>query len=265
MKTATIVANFSKCSASYDEHAQPQMHAANTLAQQLRLVASEIPSGPVLELGCGTGLLSNSLIDTFAAQHDVIISDLSEEMLELCRRRTGAVDQSRQYGLHFEVIDAEDFSCPPRFSLIISSFAFQWLSNLEATIGRLLSSLQPGGKLIFSVPCDGSFKEWQSLCRKTGVPYTGNPLMNQAFFADIAAQNLCASSFYNQQYTIKFDSALDFFRSIKRLGASTPLTEKRLSSVQFTRLLNFSEIENPHGFESTYDVLFGEITRPANK
>ncbi len=262
MKTVEqIIANFSRKALSYDDHAQLQLVAANKLSERLHRLDGTLPTGPVLEIGCGTGFMTVPLVETCGASHDIIVSDITPEMLEICQRRVEFCLGQKANKVRFARIDANQFEGWQTFSLIVSAFTFQWMSDIRSALGHLLLSLKPGGKLLFSVPAAGSFPEWQTLCAETGIPFTGNPLPDADLYEYVATRHGCTIDMSSELYTFTYPSALAFFRGIKALGASTTLTETQLSTSTMKRLLDYSTERNPEGMTVTYKVLFGEISR----
>jgi len=216
--------------------------------------------GPILEIGCGTGSFTVHLIELFA-DRQIIVSDLSQHMLEKCKRRVqkcfGAIPKT----VHFSVIDGETFEDLDKFAIIVSSFTLQWLLNLENALTSLLRSIKHGGKFFFSIPSDQSFPEWKRLCHEADVPFTGNPLPTAASFKAHAAAYSYPCHTCEQSLTYTYPSLLHFLREIKASGASTSTRQHWLQSKQLLRLINYSKSRNPGEFLITYRVIFGQITK----
>lgn len=163
---------FSKAVRSYDDNAHVQRqiawrlchlmaeyglgrygHGTNdpeykALSPALRAVDQEldaVASGPsrVLEVGCGTGMLTRMFLKDF--RPDMIwlndlcpeVSPMLEDILE--SGRTG-----------FMPGDAETVAFPDNLDLIMSSSAVQWFADLPAFLDKCSSSLREGGILAFS-------------------------------------------------------------------------------------------------------------------
>lgn len=100
----------------------------------------------VLELGCGSGLLTRELV---AAGHRVIATDASPAMLELARENAAGAEEIKQITLPDDPL--------PRADAIVSiGHAISYLPD-EASIDRALvaiaEALAPGGVLAFDI-CD---------------------------------------------------------------------------------------------------------------
>jgi ubiquinone/menaquinone biosynthesis C-methylase UbiE len=93
----------------------------------------------VLDVGCGTGLLSLELSRHFRS---VVALDISEPMLAIARSRRSAPN------IDYRLCDADDFSARPVFDAIVSHTMFHHLPNLAATLERLKGLLAPKGHLI---------------------------------------------------------------------------------------------------------------------
>lgn len=112
-----------------------------------RLAALALPPGRVLDLGVGTGAELPFLFD---AGHEVVGVDVSERMIELCRRRTRVPDLVRA-----------DFYAPlpfPDASFACAIALFGALAHppdrgAHARLGRELSRvLAPGGVFAAEMP-----------------------------------------------------------------------------------------------------------------
>jgi malonyl-CoA O-methyltransferase len=153
-RKAAIGDAFGRAAATYDQFAGVQRRAANGLAQ--RIAGLPLPAAPsILEIGCGTGLL------TAALQHLLpdatrLITDLSPAMVRHCRAHNpGAPDQ-------FLALDGEipPFA-GPEFDLICASLAFQWFDDAATALPRLHALLRPGGWLAFATLGPATLTEWR--------------------------------------------------------------------------------------------------------
>jgi malonyl-CoA O-methyltransferase len=150
---ASVAAAFSAAAETYNEGADVQRTAAAGVTQ--RINALPLPASPrILEIGCGTGFLSAALNKMPHA--DLTLSDISETMLNRCRKGLGKTDA------RFLVMDGEEPEAAGNgFDLICSSFAFQWFNDLAGSLERLSNLLVPGGHLVFATLGAESFHEWR--------------------------------------------------------------------------------------------------------
>jgi malonyl-CoA O-methyltransferase len=259
MSDAKIVEAFAKAASTYDSYADVQLLAASRLAAYLEANTRDLVNGSILEVGCGTGLFTQRLIELFA-NRQFRITDLSPEMLDKCRSRLSTVSRGNQ--VTFAVQDAssatQDFS---PYAMIVAAFALQWVDKIENCLSGLTEQLAERGQLFFSVPAEGSFAEWKATCKQAGVTFTGNPLPQAATFRDFARSNGLRLSLYEESFRVSHKSLHTFLQSLKSLGANTSTQSYHLSVSELRRLLIFAEQAHPHHFDVTYRVLFGHFSR----
>jgi len=100
----------------------------------------------VLDLGCGTGELTEMVLDMLP-ESQILGIDNSPEMLNKAIQRKGA-------GLDFELSSIEDVS--GNWDLIFSNAAIQWVDNHLELVPRLVSLLNPGGQIAVQLPANHS-------------------------------------------------------------------------------------------------------------
>jgi malonyl-CoA O-methyltransferase len=254
-----VINNFSLQASAYDDHAGVQRAAANLLADAIKSAPPPAP-GPILEIGCGTGYLTMPLIECFPTRQ-IIVSDLSPQMLDQCRQRIVQNLGKLPDNVELRLIDGETFEESTAFASIVSSFALQWLANLETAVMRLLNSLKSGGSFFFSVPSSHSFPEWKRICADTGVPFTGNPLPDMSLFSKLADTDCYQTRLSQESFSYVYPSLLHFLRDLKELGASTSISRDRLSVKELSRLNDYSKTSSPSGVSLTYEIIFGHIVK----
>jgi tRNA (cmo5U34)-methyltransferase len=111
--------------------------------------AHDIPPTRVLDLGCGDGILTETLsgqIETGMRMPDFTLMDGSAGMLQAARKRLAGLAVSEYCQVTFEEVIAGEFRRPP-YDLIVSSFAIHHLVSEQkaALFRRLYNLLVPGG------------------------------------------------------------------------------------------------------------------------
>lgn len=195
----------------YDRHARVQRLVARRLA--MRIAALPLPSSPrILEIGCGTGFLTEALIEQ-GIGGEWLITDISPEMVDRCRRRVGEADDRR-----FAVLDGE-YGTPDAgpFDLVCSSLVMQWFDDHHAALDRMIGWLTPPGHCIFATLGAGSFAEWRAAHTAEGLQ-PGTPRFPSA--EELSAREV-------ERYVERHDSALDFMRALKAIGAHTAARRHR--------------------------------------
>ncbi len=246
-----IAANFSAAAPSYDQYAVMQQQAALSLVQRLSALLPEIPEGRVLELGCGTGAVSQRLVALFP-QHRLTLVDLAPGMVDQNRQALAPILATPSL-IDWQVADAETMALGQEYSLIVSSLTLQWFQDLPATLARLCRALLPGGLLLCSSLGDHSFPEWRGVCRTLNLPCTMNPLPNgNEILNTIQALGYQASA-WEEIIHIPYPTVLNFFRSLKKTGTSSA-AGGRLSAPQMGRLLSSWQEEAKGTVAVTYQI-----------
>jgi len=100
----------------------------------------------VLDLGCGTGQLTNRLHRELSATVTLGI-DRSEAMLERARAVQAA-------GLRFEAGDVAGYEPEGTFDLVFSNACLHWLDDHPSLWRRVLGWVRPGGQLAIQIPAN---------------------------------------------------------------------------------------------------------------
>lgn len=251
-----VAAGFGAAAPTYEGAATAQRVAAARLAGLLEGIVAALPSGPVVEIGCGTGLFSRDLLRLCRGRR-LWLTDLSPEMVHACRQRLGA--GSADVG--WAVLDGERLATARPCALVASAFAVHWFDDLETGLGRLVDCLAPGGRLLFSYQAAGSYPQWRGLCRRLGLPYTGNLLPTAETVAGGLRRLPVRWSFEREETTLSFGKAADFFRHLRRTGTATRTAAGHLGPGQLRRLLRVWDAAGP--VAETVECHFFSVERKA--
>lgn len=232
--TSKIAENFSASVDYYYNHAVIQRKVADGLIASLKPWKDIIPAGPILEVGCGTGFISGQLLEEFP-DREITISDISEQMLAFTSQRLNDKDK-----VTFTVLDVNEFEeQDEQYALIISNFATQWFDDPAMGLDRLVKALKPGGLLLTAFPGNHSFTEWYECCLELGLPFTANALPDVEEIVVKLSLNPVQIDYYENDLFQDFDSSLEFFQHIKKIGAGTSSTGKSLTAKQLRLLTSF--------------------------
>ncbi|UMM64186.1 methyltransferase domain-containing protein [Aristophania vespae] len=250
-----ITQHFNKAD-HYDSASYLQRESAHHLALLINGQSADHKPHSILEIGCGTGHLSQKLIKLYP-ESSFILSDLAPQMLQ---RAECKIKQEEDLSLKikFHLMDGEKLDPPPpskeKFDLIASNLCIQWFTDRPAALKRLSELLSPSGLLIMSTIAQGSFKEWQESCTDAnaacGIPdYPSLAVLENDWPGDgVGKWTLC---------TIRepVPSALAFLRNLKHIGASLPHPEHK--PVSITALQRAMTLFDRNHTEITYEIAFG--------
>ena len=201
---ALIRKRFSRALDTYSDAADIQTRMADKLCSMIAACRTQFPN--VLEIGAGTGLLTDRLDRMIHWEHR-IVNDLAEE----CSR-----SHSHRNKTVFLSGDAETMDWGGRtFDLICSNAVFQWLTDLPAFLKRLRSVSKPGGLLAFSTFGPDNLKELTALTGH-GLHYYSveelTAMLEQSGFQIHSAEV--------ENHIRKFADPLDILKEMRRTGVN---------------------------------------------
>jgi malonyl-ACP O-methyltransferase BioC len=247
----TISGLFGAAAGSYDTGADVQRDVAAALAAKIG--ALPLPAKPrVLEVGCGTGLLTRAL-----AQHLTTaawtVTDIAAPMVATCERTLAG----ELPGARFLVMDGAAPVLAPGFDLIASSLALQWFEDPARALHRLSALLTPRGQLAFATLGPGTFEEWQAACAFADVAAPVRRFLSAADFK----QALPPGFRIRTERTVirrTYANGWDFLGRLREIGAHRAVPEAQpVSAGALRRVLRATN--GP--LTITYDVVYGFISR----
>ena len=91
----------------------------------------------ILDLGCGTGVLTTEIAGRGA---EILGVDRSEEMIVQARKKFPA--------LPFETLDARELRFEAEFDAVFSNAVLHWIPEAEQVIAGVARALKPGGRFV---------------------------------------------------------------------------------------------------------------------
>lgn len=213
--------SFQRGAGAYDHLTPVQQRVVERL---LECLPAGPLTGPVLDIGCGTGRLLSGLQERYPSAQPVGL-DLACAMLRQARPRLG----SRAL-----LLQADAERLPFRngsFALIVSSSTFQWCEDLDACFREVRRCLQPGGRFSFSLFGGGTFHElresWRAARTACGVPVDGEHDGTHRFHTEVQVRAALERQHFNDvlvESTVEREWYADvahLLQSVKRIGAGS--------------------------------------------
>ncbi|MCC6831462.1 MAG: methyltransferase domain-containing protein [Thermoleophilia bacterium] len=156
---------FTKGAETYDEAVR------HNIAGSDRLIMS-LPAGDyatVLDVGCGTGWTSASMLRRFPGIRTIVGVDASDGMLERFAAKLGEefpathVQLRCEDVMHMGVADGA-------FDAVVCAMALHWFPEKTAAIAEMARTLRPGGVIGILTIGRGGEEAWQQLLHRAGAP-----------------------------------------------------------------------------------------------
>ncbi len=247
--------SFGAAAATYDEAASLQRLVAHRLAGRIAAqIAHRQQATPrILEIGCGTGLLTRAL-RRLLPRARIVATDLAPEMAAACRDRLpGDPD------LQLLVMDGtRPCLTAGGFDIVCSSLALQWFADPAAALAGLPAWLAPGGRLMVATLAAGSLAEWRAAHRAEGLADGGVDLPS------IDRLRAAGGRWETETIAVSCLDGIAFLRGLRGIGAHRPAEGHRpLDAGRMRRVLR--RFEREHASTASYQVAYGSIGRPARR
>lgn len=237
----------------YDGAATVQRLAAQHLANRLARSLGSAKPTRILEIGCGTGLLTRQL-----AQHwpeaQIVATDFAPHMLQRASRANSSPKTV------FKLMDAANPTVDGPFDVICGNLVMQWLEQPHMVLARLGGLLAPNGVLAVSALLDGTFAEWKSACAQEGVP-AATPRYPKPEQIQEWVPWLYSGLWERESCVQAFATGLDFVRHLKTTGAAVPQQGSQPMGAGMLRRVA-QNLEQAGG-AVTWELVYGCFRKPA--
>ncbi|PFK45924.1 malonyl-[acyl-carrier protein] O-methyltransferase BioC [Bacillus cereus] len=259
---------FNGAAVSYDQYASVQKKMAQQLLSIMQKHYHKMSSIRVLELGCGTGYLTEQLAVSFP-NAEIIAIDFAESMIAVAKTR------NHVESVTFRCEDIEHLTLSESFDVIISSATFQWLNDLQTTVKSLYRYLFEGGLLLFSTFGDQTFQELHTAFQhaKEEKNIQNSSSVGQRFVTREQLKDVCESITGDVHvsetcYIEKFATVREFLQSVRKVGATNSNAESYCQSPSIFRTMlciyerDFTEEGK---IVATYHALFAYIEKEGKR
>lgn len=206
MQKQRIEHSFRRATQSYPDKAVAQRHIVEHLVRLIPEKIKQCPNGRLLEIGCGSGFLTEKLAEIFRDWTGTI-NDLSPSWQPIVE----PILNERKWS--FEVGDAECFPFSGKFDLIVSSNTIQWFDDPSEFIARALEQLTPQGVLLISTFGKRNLHEIRTLTG-SGLFYPSVAELRSELPANTIAEH------YEEEIVLEFESPLAVLKHLRQTGVN---------------------------------------------
>lgn len=251
---SVIRSGFSKAAVLYDRYADHHRIIARRL---IDLAPPDAAAESILEIGCGTGILTEKLLERFPDSF-VTALDISPDMVNRCSSK---FHHSRR--ISFLVTDAEKYcGNGNRYELVVSSCSLQWIHDRRRFTERIYAMLPDGGSCLMAIPVRGMLRELEESCF-----FGAGKVMRQL---DLDTEEEWINRFENRGMNIRLSSAenvacayshpIEVLKSIRGIGASIEQTSSLLKPGDMKKMMEYYrkhfQIDSCGKVSSTYRILY---------
>jgi malonyl-CoA O-methyltransferase len=253
--TASIAARFSASAATYDGSASIQ----KAVAERVASLVSDLPKPRlVLEVGCGTGLLTERLLEALPKAR-IHALDISKAMIEQAQTLRGSAAR-----VEWIVADAREFASTQRYDLIVSSSSLHWILPIEEAFRALNTHLNEGGHLAFGMMLSGTLAELHAARQRVvaGKPAATTLPKEPDILSALRLTGLRVARHERSVLRIEYPSAELFLKSVHDQGTTggavsrgdRPLNRGELKRLAADYAAHYRS--SAGGVTATYDVLY---------
>lgn len=220
---------FSRNAKNYDKYANVQKYMADELINLLKNRSFK----NILEIGSGTGYLTKKLLIQYP-EANIEAIDIASGMIQISKINV------KSGNVNFKCCDFEEYDDFGNYDLIISNATFQWFNYYNNSMKKIKELLKSDGVFCFSTFGSDTFRELHETYNN--IQYTSKNTIKpgQEFLNLVEFENSIELVFNNniirtfdRIYIEYFDDCLDFFYSIKKIGANNSQTSKKPQNSDF--------------------------------
>ena len=231
-----VAHRFSKAAAQYNSIASVQRIIAKQAIKNLPIALQ----GKALDIGCGTGIHTQTLANKGAAATGV---DIAEGMLAQARKM-----YSDPIFVEGSAVDLP--FCDSQFSTVFSSMALQWVSDTRLVANEVARVLEKSGIAELAIMVAGSFSELKTARKVAQLPQAETYMPTTAQWVNGFKQSgLSLQRVITKDYVDTHCDIMSLLRSVKGVGAGEtgqrqpPLTRRDLKKLAMA-YSNMSSVES---------------------
>lgn len=172
------------------------------------------PGERILDLGCGTGHLTNEIAKAGAIVNGI---DRSPEMIAQARRNYP--------DLSFEIADASMYRTDQRYDAVLSNAVLHWIQPPEPVVQAVSGALKPGGRFVAEFGGKGNTK---SILAATGRnPWYFPSIAEYASLLERNGLGVVRATLFDRPTPVEGESGLrDWFQMFYKPALSPEVIER---------------------------------------
>lgn len=278
-----IQQHFNHAAPSYDDAAILQKTVAERIDERLELTTVEPKT--ILDLGAGTGLLTEKVIRRYP-NAQLFAVDLSPSMLKVATSRFTAPrwptlnTKLNQFLQNCKLtkalatksaataINADVYQLPfadNSVDLIVSNLMLQWCDDLDSVFAEFRRVLRSEGLLMFTTFGPDTLKELRQAWQKVDANYEHvNNFIDMHDIGDALIRNGFGQPVMDMEiFTLTYDKPMGVLKDLKAIGATNANKQRNnglMGKQRFASMLNaYEELRKPNDnkIPATYEVVHG--------
>ncbi len=239
--TNLVCRRFKSVSETYNKHAVIQKKMAVRLIDMaLHYLSGNYQN--MLEIGCGTGVLSNEILRSFNVQHYMandLVGEFESLVAEICALYSHA-------SFSFFTGDAVQMNVKDEQDVIWSGAALQWITDLDSFFLKIKRMLKPDGYFVFSTFERFNYKQIRQLTG-TGIQYT-----SLQDILILAKKNFNVLDYQIWMEKLWFQTPRDVLKHMQYTGVNAIKSEKWNKSNYIDFQLGYEKFKEDAGYPLTY-------------
>ncbi len=161
----------------YDQHLGPAFFKspAEDTARRVAEALAGVAHARVLEVACGTGIVTEALRGALGAEVEIVATDLNPAMLEYAQSVRGGLANVTWQQADAQALGESAGMDDASFDAVVCQFGVMFLPDKPKGMAEMARVLKPGGTLVVST--------WESLAKNT-LPGLGQKILENFFSAD---------------------------------------------------------------------------------
>lgn len=207
---------FAQAATRYEQAAQLQQTSAIQLAGLIKPVLEQTPAQTVVELGCGTGFLTEALAPVMNT-HCFIVTDLARPMLLKTQNKLKTLKTLRYACVDMDALPFASHS----IDLLCGNLALQWSQQLAHSLKDLRRVLTHNGQLMFTTFGAQSLIELKTAWASLDTYQHVNDFYNQEQLASLLKHaGFSTINIQCQRYEQDYASVFELMQALKTIGAN---------------------------------------------